>query len=166
MSSIINHNIKGRKKPKDIFYTPKNLAIKHINMINSSEDDIWLDAFAGKKIYYNNYPKCKNKYWCEIQDKIDFFEFNKKIDIICTNPPYSIIDKVLQKSVSLNPRIISYLIGVNNFTAKRLEFMNNNGYGLTNLHMCKIFKWFGMSYILVFEKNKKNIMTFDRIVWR
>jgi hypothetical protein len=37
------------------------------------------------------------------------------------------IDKVLEKSVSLNPRIISYLIGYGNVTTKRLEYMELKG---------------------------------------
>ena len=109
---------------------------------------------------------CRRKYWSEIVKEKDFFKFDKKIDIICTNPPYSIIDKVLEKSIKLQPRIISYLIGCNNLTARRIEIMNKEGYGLTKLHMCKVFKWYGMSYIVVFEKNKENVITFDRTVWR
>ena len=88
------------------------------------------------------------------------------MDIICSNPPYSIIDKILEKSVALNPRVISYLIGVNNLTAKRIEYMENNGYGLKKIHMCKVWKWFGMSFIVQFEKGEKSCMSFDRIVWR
>ncbi len=165
MKSTISTNIKQRTKAKDIFYTPKSLVKLHIKMIKSKENDIWYDPFYGKGVYYNNYPTDK-KYWTEIEKHRDFFEFDKKIDIICTNPPYSIIDKVLTKSIELQPRIISYLIGMGNFTARRIEMMNKNGYGLTNIHICKVFKWYGMSFIIVFEKDKENIITYDRIVWR
>ena len=44
--------------------------------------------------------------------------------------------------------------------------MNKAGYGLTKLHMCKVFKWYGMSFIVVFEKNKDNVISYDRIVWK
>ena len=74
------------------------------------------------------------------------------------------IDKVLEHSVSLNPRIISYLIGQGNLTTKRIEYMNSKGYGLVSIHMLKVFKWYGMSYITTFEKNKSNIITFDRTI--
>jgi hypothetical protein len=76
------------------------------------------------------------------------------------------IDKVLEHSVKLEPRVISYLIGVSNLTAKRIEYMEKNGYNITKLHMCKVYKWYGMSLIVVFEKNKPSIITYDRVVWK
>ena len=42
----------------------------------------------------------------------------------------------------------------------------NANYGLTKLHMCKVFEWYGMSVIVQFEKDTKNIISYDRIVWR
>ena len=30
----------------------------------------------------------------------------------------------------------------------------------------KVYKWYGMSYIVVFEKNKQSIMEIDRTVWK
>ena len=44
------------------------------------------------------------------------------------------------KSVELKPRVISYLIGVNNLTARRIEFMNNNGYYLAKIKMLKVYQ--------------------------
>jgi 16S rRNA A1518/A1519 N6-dimethyltransferase RsmA/KsgA/DIM1 with predicted DNA glycosylase/AP lyase activity len=100
-----------------------------------------------------------------LQNK-DFFKFDKKIDIICSNPPYSILNKVFEHSIKLNPRIISYLIGINNLTPRRIEMMNSAGYGLTKLLMTKVYKWFGISVIVIFEKDKNNIIMFDRTIWR
>ena len=39
----------------------------------------------------------------------DFFEFNEEADCICSNCPYSMIDKVLEKSIELNPDLLPYL---------------------------------------------------------
>ena len=47
-----------------------------------------------------------------------------------------------------------------------MEMMEKSGYGLTKIHMCKVYKWYGMSCIVVWEKNKKSILTYDRTVWR
>jgi len=166
MSSKISHNIKKRTEPKDIFITPKPLALTHINMISTDYNDkIWFDPFRNSGNYYNQFPTDK-KEWTEILDGKDFFDFNKNIDVICSNPPYSMIDKILEKSVSLNPDVISFLLNINNLTAKRLEYMEKNNYSITKLHMCKVFKWYGMSLIVVFEKNKNPILSYDRIVWR
>ena len=163
--SITSHNIKQRETPNDVFITPLKLAKYNIDMIEYNEDEIWYDPFKNNGSYYNQFPN-ENKKWSEILEERDFFTFDEKVDIICSNPPYSMINKVLEKSVELKPRIISYLIGINNLTAKRLEYMENNGYYITKLHMCKVFKWYGMSMIVVWEREKKSIISFDRVVWR
>lgn len=164
MKSVISTKIKQRAIPNDIFITPPKLAKTAIDMIDYNENDIWLDPFKNDGSYYNQFPN--NKKWCEILENKDFFDFDEPVDIICSNPPYSCIDKVLLKSVELKPRVIQYLLGINNLTAKRLEFMEKYNYGLTKIHMCKVFKWYGMSCIFQFEKDKKSIISFDRNVWR
>tara|TARA_R110000787_G_scaffold1913_1_gene8040 strand:+ start:277 stop:777 length:501 start_codon:yes stop_codon:yes gene_type:complete len=165
MKSSTSTHIKKREKPNDIFITPLKLAKKQIDMIDYKHNDIWFDPFKNDGSFYNQYPTDK-KDWCEILEGKDFFEYDKPVDIICSNPPYSCIDDVLLQSVKLKPRVISYLIGMGNLTAKRIEFMENNGYGLTKLHMCKVFKWYGMSFIVQFEKGGDHIISYDRIVWK
>lgn len=164
--SDINKKIKSRETPNDIFITPLALAKKHIDMISTNPCDIWFDPFKNSGSYYNQFPT-ENKKWTEILDGEDFFKFEEKVDIICSNPPYSLIDKVLEKSIELNPRVISYLIGISNLTTKRMELMENAGYKIVSMRLTKVFKWFGMSAIIVWEKtNNKSIIDFDRTVWR
>tara|TARA_B110001452_G_scaffold4259_2_gene3927 strand:- start:1881 stop:2381 length:501 start_codon:yes stop_codon:yes gene_type:complete len=165
MKSSTSTAIKKRESPNDVFITPLKLSKCNIDMINAKPDDVWYDPFRNTGSYYNQFPT-DNKKWSEILDDKDFFDFNENIDVICSNPPYSMIDKVLEKSVNLNPRVISYLIGVNNLTAKRTEYMEKNGYYISKLHMCKVYKWYGMSLIVVWEKDVKSIITYDRVVWK
>tara|TARA_R110000751_G_scaffold10066_1_gene37439 strand:- start:74 stop:646 length:573 start_codon:yes stop_codon:yes gene_type:complete len=154
MSGKIANDIRNRKNPKDVFYTPEILAKKHISMIPVlSQEEIWYDDSRGKGVYYNNFLS-PNKEWSEITEGKDLFDFNKKIDIICGNPPYSFLNEIFEKSVSLQPRIISYLIGQQNLTPHRLVYMRQNNYGLTKLHLCKVRGFFGYSAICVWEKDK------------
>jgi hypothetical protein len=166
MKSSISTKIKQRTTPNDVFITPPKLAKVGISMIDCKESDIWFDPFKNDGSYYNQFPENFPKKWCEILEGKDFFDFDEPIDIISSNPPYSMIDEVLSKSVELKPRVIQYLLGINNLTPKRLEFMENNNYGLTKIHLCKVFKWYGMSCIFQFEKGQKSIITYDRIVWK
>jgi hypothetical protein len=167
MNSKTSHSIKNKVTPNDVYITPPELAKYAIDMIKFKTNDIWYDPFKNSGNYYNQFPTDKKKY-SEILENRDFFDFNEQIDIICSNPPYSCLNKVIEKSINLNPRVIQYLIGINNLTAKRIEYFNNNGYSLTKIHMCKFFSWFGMSIIVQFEKKKnvQNIISYDRIVWR
>jgi tRNA1(Val) A37 N6-methylase TrmN6 len=91
----------------------------------------------------------------------------RRYDLIVSNPPYSILDKILKKSIELKPHTISYLIGMHNLTTKRIEMMNNAGYYLSKIVMLKVWEWFGMSFIVVFtNKTKTNCMEFDRTIYR
>ena len=162
----INDKIKKRETPKDVFYTPISLVKIHLGLVKPNDNDIIYDPFYGKGAYYNEFPniyKNNSFLFSEIEMGKDFFEFNEKIDIIISNPPYSMIDKVLEKSVSLKPHTISYLISIHNLTTKRIEYMNKNGYCLTVLHFTKVYKWFGMSIIVAFSKGV-NCISYDRIV--
>lgn len=165
MLSSRGNKIKNRETPNNVFITPVALAKTHIDMIETMPTDVWLDPFKNSGNYYNQFPT-ENKEYTEILEGKDFFDYTTKVDVICSNPPYSMIDKVLEHSVKLEPRVISYLIGVSNLTAKRIEYMEKNGYNITKLHMCKVYKWYGMSLIVVFEKNKPSIITYDRVVWK
>lgn len=172
--SEIARNTQKRTNPKDIFYTPKALVEAHLNIIKNlknSNDKKILDPFFGKGIYYNlfnqYFPGCEYDF-TEIELNKDFFKYNEKTDIIVSNPPYSMIDEVLEHSIKLKPRIISYLIAFHNLTPKRIEYMNKEGYYLINIYMSKVHSWFGMSLICTFEKseNKRNCIDFDRIVYK
>mgnify|MGYP003115684357 CR=1 FL=1 len=183
MSSKISHSIKQRSKPKDVFITPKPLAKLAIDMVQDTLEDqlgtidgklveeiVWYDPFKNSGSYYNQFPEPLEgqmpHHWSEILEGRDFFKFNGKCEVICSNPPYSMLDKVFKKCIDINPWIINLLIGVGNLTARRIEMMEKAGYGLTKLHMCKVYKWYGMSYIVQFEYGGKNIMSYDRKVWR
>ena len=166
MKSQISHTIKHREKANDIFITPLELAKTHIDFIGEVPHDyLWLDPCRNNGSYYNQFPT-QIKEWCEILDDKDFFEYNGKPDIIIQNPPYSILDKWIKKNIELNPKIISFLIGIGNLTARRIEMLENANYGLTKMKMLKVYKWYGMSLIVVFEKNYDSIIEIDRTVYR
>jgi hypothetical protein len=169
MNAEVSHKIKHRKTAKDVFYTPESVVKTHLSTIESKEDDIWLDPFAGKKAYYNEFPS-EAKLYCEITEGVDFFKCNATVDVICSNPPYSCIDKVLEHSVSLNPRVISYLLLEGKMTPKRIEYMNKKGYSLSGQYICKVFQWYGMAVAYTFTKMERpdNIckVIYDRVVHR
>jgi hypothetical protein len=55
-------------------------------------------------------------------------------------------------------------------TPKRLEYMNQNGYSLSGMYICKVFSWYGMAVAYTFTKiaEPNNIchVVYDRIVHR
>lgn len=163
--SATGHKIKKRDTPKDVFYTPPTAVASHLQLIEGLSGERWLDPFKGKGAYFDAFPT-QNKDWCEITEGRDFFEWKGSVDLIVSNPPYSLMDKVLEASIALKPRIISYLIGQGNLTARRIELLNNAGYGLSKLKMIKVYEWYGLSYIVVFERGATNCIEYDRVVHR
>jgi len=166
MTSKISHKIKKRDNANDVFITPLGLAKIHIDLHDIKEGEVWLDPCKNDGSYYNQFPNNVKKDYCEILENKDFLEYDKKVDVIIQNPPYSMLDLWFKKNIELNPRSFSMLIGVGNLTARRIEWCENAGYGITKLKMLKVWKWYGMSYIVVFEKDKKSIMSIDRKVWK
>ena len=163
--SSINHTIKGRDSPKNVFITPPELAKSHIKMIDTLDSDLWLDPCKNSGSYYNHFPTEKKEY-CEILEGKDFFEYKGSPDVICDNPPYSMLDKWFDKVIKINPRVYSTLIGVNNLTARRIEKFERAGFGIKKMKMLKVFEWFGLSYIIVFEKGAESVIEIDRKVYR
>lgn len=148
--------IKDRSIANDCFDTPLHIVKKMISMAEIKTTDIVLDPCSGDKdIFYNNLPEC-TKYLCEIKKEINFFEFNKEVDIIIGNPPFSLWDKWIDHTISLNPKKICYLYGALNLTPNRLKKLESKGYFLTKLIFTRITGYFGHSYLCLFE-TKENI---------
>ena len=120
-------NIQLRKTANDKIYTPLDVAKRMIDLCDIKSNDKVLDPSKGGGVFCDNLPEC-NKSYCEIDEDIDFFNYNDEVDIIIGNPPYSLWNKWIDKTISLNPKKICYIFGVFNFTHKRLQKFNENGY--------------------------------------
>ena len=169
--SKLGHSIKGRENANDVFMTPVALVTTHLEYIAPlvREGDKLLEPFCGSGNYLTAMEQKwrENRVdWCEISRGRDFFEYGGEVDAIISNPPYSIMDQVLEKSISLKPRVISYLIAIHALTPRRIEIMNKAGYGLESVKMVKVFKWYGISGIITFVKGGKNCIDFDRVVYK
>lgn len=149
-----------KSKKNDCIHTPLPIVLKMIEMCDIQDDDIVLDPSAGtNKIFFNNLPANCKKMYCEIEDGSDFFQFNDRIDVIIGNPPYSLWNKWLEHTCSLQPTKFCYIFGQLNFTTIRINKILKHGYSITGFHLCKVDWWFGDSYLVLFEKNKPSIIS-------
>lgn len=156
-----NHRIKYSKNSNDEFYTPIALAKKCIQFTPFCDGDSLFDSAYGKGVFYHNFPESNPKGY-----STDFFYEDTSWDWIITNPPYSILDDWFRQTIALSNKGFGLLLGWNNLTARRIKMCNDAGFGLSKILMFKVFKWFGMSCFVVFEKGKDNIIDIDRKVWR
>jgi hypothetical protein len=163
MISAIGAKIKSKNVPNDIYYTPVELVRQHIELIPKEyhkECYKWLDPFYGSGLYYNHYPH-SNKDYTEIEIEKDFFDYKERVDVICSNPPFSLMNRVLEHSISLEPRVISYIMEIINLEPKRIKQMNDAGYGLTYIKVFRVRNWFASTIIAIFEKDKSNIIDIE-----
>lgn len=81
-----------------------------------------LEPAAGKDVFYNLF-KTDEKYRCEISDGVDFLTFDKKVDWIITNPPYSIYDIFLEKSFELANDVVFFVPIAKAFKSNKIQQM-------------------------------------------
>jgi len=93
---------------------------------------------------------------------VDFLNYNGRPDIIVSNPPFSIIERVLEKCYELRPRMISFLLQMHNITPHRLRRANEMGYFVYDYTLCRVDRWFGISVILTLSREiNDNVIGFD-----
>ncbi len=120
------------KNGNDEIYTPNYLAEDIIKYFSQffKKDDIFLEPAKGSGSFYQYLPF--PNYYCEVKENKSFFNFNKKVSWIITNPPFSLIRKFLLQSYEIKVDNIVYLITVNHILGlkARLNDMYKNHYGI------------------------------------
>ena len=98
-------NRTGKSTPNDVVMTPIKTALDIINHFNPKGSI--LEPCKGTGMFYDNF-KNEEKYWCEISEGKDFFDWNKKVDWIITNPPFSIYDLFFKKSLEIADNVVFF----------------------------------------------------------
>tara|TARA_R110001599_G_scaffold65002_1_gene183284 strand:- start:2295 stop:2843 length:549 start_codon:yes stop_codon:yes gene_type:complete len=149
-------DIKKRDKPNDKFYTPELLSKEIISLFDFKDNQIILDPCKGNGSFYNNYPDNTINEWCEIDDDKDFLKYNKRVDYVISNPPYSILNKFIDKCIEICDIGFGFLLHQHALTLPRFNKLEKNNFFLTKYHQCKIWEWYGHQVFVFFEKKPKN----------
>jgi len=155
-----------KDKPKDItFHYTNEQMVKDLIAITPLSGSV-LDAGSGKnKVWYKNIPDELEKYECEIEDGVDFMDWDKKVNWIIGNPPFNIGWKFIEKSCEIAQTGIAVLGNINNFnqfTSLRLENMKEKGFTLKHIKIVADKRWFGRYYYLIFTKENNNLLSWER----
>lgn len=100
-----NPYIEGRYahiNPNDVVFTPDWLA-KQICSMFEIRGEV-LEPCKGEGAFLKYLPL--NTEWCEIADGKNFYDYNKQVDWIVTNPPYSDYNRFLEHSFELAKNIV------------------------------------------------------------
>ena len=152
MSAKLMNSIKNRQKPNDKIYTPPKIVDIMLDFCGYEKGDLVLEPAKGLGAIYDKLSE--PKHYCEIDENLDYFDYDNKVDWVITNPPYSILDSFLKHTYTLCNKFC-FLIGMYSLTPKRIEVMHQSGFYITKMLLTKIPSWFQRSYIIVCEKLDK-----------
>lgn len=108
----------------DVVYTPDKTAKDIIDWLKPT--GLCLDPCLGDGAFYKYLPKGSE--WCEIRKGKDFFDYNKKVDWIIGNPPYSIFEDWLQHSFELADNV-AYILPTNKVFQRQIIMKMINDWG-------------------------------------
>lgn len=115
-------------KSDDVVMTPIPLAKALIEHFNPQGKGLEPCCGTGNILQFLNKAD-----WCEVSKGKDFFDYNKKVDYIFTNPPWSMIRKFLQHSMELADNIY-FLFTINHlWTKARLRDIRENNFGVKEI---------------------------------
>jgi hypothetical protein len=113
----------------DIVYTPERISkgiIKHFSPIG-----ICLDPCRGSGAFHKYMPE--GSLYCEIQEGIDFYTFDKKVDWIISNPPFSEYDTFLKKAFEVSLNVVFLIPLYKTFKSKKQQNLVNDYGGLKEI---------------------------------
>ena len=134
------------------------------------------EPFRGEGSLFNQ-VECDVKYWSEIEEDRDVFDFEFPNDVTCiyTNPPFKANiknkkgEKVYKNAVfyfldyfvSMYPNLdtIGFLINANGFnslTPYKLAKLAKQGFNISAITFLNTNYWYGGYYFIVFRKNYTN----------
>ena len=92
----------GHLNPNDVVFTPDWLAKQIVNMF-PIEGKV-LEPCKGEGAFLQYLPDDAD--WCEIAEGKNYYDYEKKVDWIVTNPPYSDFNRFLDHSFDLADNIV------------------------------------------------------------
>jgi hypothetical protein len=163
MNNKVAKKIQTRKEANDRIYTPPQMVDLMLGMCDFKDGDVVLDPCRGKGAFYDKLPNNVIKEWCEIDDGVDFFKYNKRVDWIVGNPPYSIWDKWLDHTMELTDKFV-YVFGHLNLRQRRIGRILEKGFAITDIIFTEVEWWFGSSFLVKFEKGKQPVVKYHPLI--
>jgi len=102
-----------------------------------------LEPCRGDGSIYRRLPR--GRVWCEIKEDRDFFAWDRPVDWIITNPPWSQIRRFLQHAMDFTENVV-FLLTINHlWTKARLRDIRVAGFGLREIVLVDTPKRFQQS---------------------
>ena len=144
--------------------TPEELCKDIISNIPFNDDDILYEPFSGEGNFYNNFPEELEKHKSEIEDGLDFRDFDYEgtnVNTIITNPPFKLNGRnaffdILLFFAKIRHIKKMYILGssycFSSLTPPRMLKLNQAGIYLSKITCVNVKKWHGRYYIMHFSR--------------
>lgn len=124
---------KGNVLPRELYPTPQNVVTALLSHLKFRDSDHFLEPCRGTDAIWQHIALPESqKHWAEIEMGRDYLSTTfGKMDVIITNPPFSLTEEFIEKSISeLSPDgTMAYLQRVNFLgSIKRLDFWKRVGF--------------------------------------
>jgi hypothetical protein len=157
--------------------TPIDVWTELLKLNPIDKDEVFFEPFRGVGNLFNQ-VYCDVKFWCEIEEDRDVFNFEFPNDVTCiyTNPPFkaniknkknetvykNAIFYFLDYFVSMYPNLttIGFLINANGFnslTPYKLAKLAKQGFTISAITFLNTNYWYGSYYFCVFKKNNNGL---------
>jgi hypothetical protein len=157
--------------------TPIDVWTELLELNPIDPNEIFYEPFKGEGSLFNQVQTNK-KYWSEIEEDEDVFNFKNKDEVTCiyTNPPFktniknkkgesvykNAIFYFLDYFVSMYPKLttIGFLINANGFnslTPYKLAKLAKQGFTISAITFLNTNYWYGGYYFCVFKKNNNGL---------
>jgi hypothetical protein len=157
--------------------TPPKLCKDIMGLFEWKDGEKVLEPFKGEGGFYNNLPDNIEKHYTEIEEGMDFKDFdyeNIKIDTVISNPPFKLINNEGKVYNGYNeiltfyankPEIsrIIFLVNdacFNSATINRIKKLNELNLYIIRIITCDIKAWRGRYYIIEYGRNPNNSFHF------
>lgn len=103
---------RGSERVKqDVYITPDYTINSLLEYIDFSKAKSFCEPCRGTGAIYNKIP-LEEKFFFEISEGFDYLSVKQEVDLIITNPPFSLAEKFLEKSLS-EAKTVIYLERIN-----------------------------------------------------
>ncbi len=155
--------------------TPPDVWQKILELCPVPEDAVFYEPFKGEGSLYNQITN--KKYWTEITEGKDVFDFESKNEVTCIysnfpfkclipnkkgelkykNAGYYFLEYFADNYPNLNTlgTLVSSKI-FNSFTPKRLKKLQDKGFTIKSITCLNCDYWYNIYYFVLFEKNTNN----------
>lgn len=100
------------RRKNDSYFTPEYTINSLLNFLSIPHETSFLEPCFGNGSIYNKI-NCQKKYFAEVASGIDYLQKDFiDIDLIITNPPFSLAQEFLEKSLS-EAKTVCYLLRLN-----------------------------------------------------